>query len=84
MQAAIVCNIQCLAGLPYPPVVKSLLRHESRNEFCHGEFLQDAGSVNYNPANGLYSLGGGPPWTLSNPVNNTPWGYFYWIALRSD
>jgi hypothetical protein len=77
-------NIQAPANLPYPPVVKSLFRHESRNEFCPGEYITDPLVNSYTPGNGLYRLVNKAPWALSNPYNGQLWGYFYWIILRSD
>ncbi|MBD9544243.1 hypothetical protein IB276_32890 [Ensifer sp. ENS04] len=49
-----------------------------------GDFLSPIGTVSYNAATGIYKLSGGGPWTWSNPYTGQPWGYYYWVVLRSD
>ena len=81
--AAVSCTIQAPAGLPYPPIVRSLLKHESRNEFMHGEYGGQAGAVVYDKASGSYLLQTTPAWSTGQSSGTFPWGYFYWIILRS-
>lgn len=85
MAGAIYATLQLPANLPYPPVVKALIRHDTRTtEFASAYIGAWPFTPNYEPGSGQYNFACNPPWSIPGMYNGMPWGYFYWYALRSD